>query len=250
MMPVFPLPPLKFRTAGFPRYGFKAGMSDAAFPAQLVCHRPSYSLLPPMLPALCPGRCACEHLRANGFPLYPRGPRSGPGYAVPVHQHLTDPIRPTRKHIQISPHCGLYQMPSLCMLPCLGSPRVVLCFRLVLLLDMSPTSATESSSAAFTQFFADNISLRPGLAARHSLFSPTLRFSWGMIFRGRLRFAFAATCRFAGSPVGADRNCFQPTGTFTSGLPMKRVTLFHCRISLRWQLSNSIGRTFTCWTTN
>jgi hypothetical protein len=25
------MPPLKFRTAGFPQYGFKAGLSDAAF---------------------------------------------------------------------------------------------------------------------------------------------------------------------------------------------------------------------------
>jgi hypothetical protein len=32
MMPTFPSPSLKFRTAGFPRYGFKAGISDAAFP--------------------------------------------------------------------------------------------------------------------------------------------------------------------------------------------------------------------------
>src|SRR5205823_5140 len=49
MMPTFPLPPLKFRTAGFPRYGFKAGISDTAFPARwfaialraLGCHRDS-----------------------------------------------------------------------------------------------------------------------------------------------------------------------------------------------------------------
>src|ERR1700739_3557123 len=33
MMPTFPLPPLKFRTAGFPRYGFKGGLSDGGFPA-------------------------------------------------------------------------------------------------------------------------------------------------------------------------------------------------------------------------
>ena len=33
MMPTFPSPPLKFRTAGFPRYGSKAGLSDEAFPA-------------------------------------------------------------------------------------------------------------------------------------------------------------------------------------------------------------------------
>jgi Sulfatase len=32
MMPTFPSPPLKFRTAGFPRYGFKAGISDETFP--------------------------------------------------------------------------------------------------------------------------------------------------------------------------------------------------------------------------
>jgi hypothetical protein len=31
-MPTFPSPPLKFRTAGFPQYGFKAGFSDGAFP--------------------------------------------------------------------------------------------------------------------------------------------------------------------------------------------------------------------------
>ena len=35
-------------------------------------------------------------------PLYPRGPRSGPGYAVPVHHRLFDPIRPTRRHSAIS----------------------------------------------------------------------------------------------------------------------------------------------------
>ncbi len=53
MMPTFPSPPLKFRTAGFPRYRFKAGLSDEAFPAYgfaiglraLCCHR--------RLPALC-----------------------------------------------------------------------------------------------------------------------------------------------------------------------------------------------------
>ena len=45
---------------------------------------------------------------------YPRGPRSGPGCSVPVRHHLIGPIRPTRGHIAISPHCGLYAVPSLC----------------------------------------------------------------------------------------------------------------------------------------
>jgi hypothetical protein len=58
-------------------------------------------------------RCAppCE----RSLPLYPRGPRSGPGYAVPVHLHLIGPIRPTRGHIPTSPARGLYEMPSLCL---------------------------------------------------------------------------------------------------------------------------------------
>jgi hypothetical protein len=30
MMPTFPSPSLKFRTVGFPQYGFKASMSDRA----------------------------------------------------------------------------------------------------------------------------------------------------------------------------------------------------------------------------
>jgi hypothetical protein len=46
--------------------------------------------------------------------LRPRGPRSGPGCSVPVRHHLIGPIRPTRRHIAISPHGGLYAMPSLC----------------------------------------------------------------------------------------------------------------------------------------
>jgi hypothetical protein len=33
MMPTFPRSPLSFRTAGFPRYGWKAGMSGGAFPS-------------------------------------------------------------------------------------------------------------------------------------------------------------------------------------------------------------------------
>jgi len=34
MMPTFPPPPLKFRTAGFPQYGFKVSLSDLACPAR------------------------------------------------------------------------------------------------------------------------------------------------------------------------------------------------------------------------
>jgi len=55
MMPTFPSPPLKFRTAGFPRYGFKAGISDEAFPTARVCLRPSCPLLSPSTPCSVSG---------------------------------------------------------------------------------------------------------------------------------------------------------------------------------------------------
>jgi hypothetical protein len=35
MMPLFPPSPQKFRTVGFPQYGFKAGISNDAFPSSL-----------------------------------------------------------------------------------------------------------------------------------------------------------------------------------------------------------------------
>jgi hypothetical protein len=126
-----------FRKAGFPRYGFKAGISGGAFPAARVF--PAVGLPSPfvllayrvLLPALCRGtRCAGAPPFEWLPPLYPRDPRSGPGYVVPVHHHLTGPMRPTPRHITTSPSSGLYVMPSLCVLPRrLGDPRVDPCFR-------------------------------------------------------------------------------------------------------------------------
>src|ERR1017187_9429674 len=70
------------------------------------------------------------HRHAVEYSTYPRGPRSGPGCSVPVRHHLIGPIRPTRGHIAISPHGGLYAMPSLCgSALLLGDPRVGLVSR-------------------------------------------------------------------------------------------------------------------------
>ena len=54
------------------------------------------------------------HRHSRSWLPYPRGPRSGLGCSVPVHPRLFDLIRPTRRHIPISPHGDLYGMPSLC----------------------------------------------------------------------------------------------------------------------------------------
>jgi hypothetical protein len=131
MMPTFPLPSLKFRTAGFPQYGFKAGISDRTFPLDASPRLGRFDLVlraprcPRRFPVLSRGT-----VRAGAppferpLPLYPRGPRSGPGSSVPIHQRLIGPIRPTRGHIPISSLSGLYEMPSLCTLR-LGDLRVV-----------------------------------------------------------------------------------------------------------------------------
>ena len=159
MMLTFPSLPLKFRKAGFTRYGFKAGRSGRAFPTtrKLPVDRFASALRAPRFRVSAPlcvgGRNALKHLRASGYlPLYPRGPRSGPGYVVPVHHHLIGPMRPACRHISTSPQCGLYEMPSLCVLRRLGDPQVVPCFRWLSSIDMSPSETPGSSSAACTQF--------------------------------------------------------------------------------------------------
>jgi len=128
MMPTSPRSPLSFRTAGFPQYGWKDGVSDGAFPTRRsvqACsrHTPTTYWFASVLRASrriheCPAQCrvgyAPMHRRGGWVILLPRGPRSSPGCAVPVCHHLIDPIRPTRRHITTSPQGGLYAMPSLC----------------------------------------------------------------------------------------------------------------------------------------
>jgi hypothetical protein len=123
MMPTFPPLPLKSRTVSFPQYGFKAGISDSAFPSttwysrRMVCFHPSCTSLPV---TSYPGSESGNAVRwsttvQRPLPLDPRGPRSGLSYVVSVHHHLIGPMRPTRRHIAISPQSGLYAMPSLCV---------------------------------------------------------------------------------------------------------------------------------------
>ena len=128
MMPTSPRSPLSFRTAGFPQYGWKDGVSDGAFPTRRsvqACSRHTLATywFASVLRASrriheCPAQCrvgyAPMHRRGGWVILLPRGPRSSPGCAVPVCHHLVDPIRPTRRHITTSPQSGLYAMPSLC----------------------------------------------------------------------------------------------------------------------------------------
>ncbi len=123
MMPPFPSLSLKFRKAGFPRSGFKASISDRAFPS--VCEflaalglRPSFVLSASTVgfPVLCRRNVArlSTAVRAATAAL-PQGPSLRTELFCLGPSSLTGPIRPTCRHISISPHGGLYVMPSLCV---------------------------------------------------------------------------------------------------------------------------------------
>ena len=134
MMPTFPSPPLKFRTAGFPQYGFKASMSDGTFlkarpvkPAPGIPGRYPLSLPPPF--------ARFRHGRSPGsVSRLSRLPRAAvreafaslpQGSLAPVRVMLSrsiiayyDPIRQSRRHAAISRLCAYTQR-----LRCAGAPR-------------------------------------------------------------------------------------------------------------------------------
>jgi hypothetical protein len=128
-----------------------------------VCIRPSCTPLPVTLRPRSESRIAvrwCTSVRAAKL-LYPRGPRSGPGYAVPVHHHLPGPIRPTHRHSTTSPHSGLYALPSLCArLRRLGDPRVVPCFRWHPFSTCRPPGPREAQRLHIPSSFAADAGLR------------------------------------------------------------------------------------------
>jgi hypothetical protein len=79
-----------------------------------VCLRPSCTSWPLRESRSVSGRGLDNAPPWRSLLLRLGGPRSGSGYSVPNRHHLIGPIRPTRRHIAISPHGGLYAMPSLC----------------------------------------------------------------------------------------------------------------------------------------
>lgn len=134
MMPLFPSPPLKNCTAGLPQYVFKADISDVAFlfvqllkPAPGI-HSFTFSFLPPSVSVqtdtLNPVQSRAGFLswyRHSSLTALPQGPHSGPGFSVPVRQHLIDPVRATGKYVLISRLCGYKER-----LGCVGAPRPTL----------------------------------------------------------------------------------------------------------------------------
>ncbi len=132
MMPTFPPSPLSFRTAGFPQYGWKAGVSDRAFPIRS-----------PLTPA--PGirqltlglhPSFAHHVVRLGNPVLSRaddyvmrhlgvGLSSAPGALAPLRVILSRCInayRPHPTHSQAHHDFAVYATYTQC-LRCAGAPR-------------------------------------------------------------------------------------------------------------------------------
>jgi hypothetical protein len=99
---------------GLPNTSANLSLLPACAGRCLVCVHPSRASSPQQWHRSESGLWARLRTAIRWSLHHPRGPRSGPGYSVPVRHHLIGPIRPTRGHIAISPHGGLYAMPSLC----------------------------------------------------------------------------------------------------------------------------------------
>ena len=154
----------RFRTAGFPQYGWKAGMSDSAFPVHPSLkpapgirrwtpglHLPFAHLIVKFgCPVLCRADDSSMRRLGVGVRLRPRGSRSDPGSSVPGHQRLFSPIRPTRGHIAISPTMRLIR-DAFAVRERLGDPRVVPSFCCTFLPGMPPSMSPGRSEIVFLQ---------------------------------------------------------------------------------------------------
>jgi hypothetical protein len=182
MMPTSPSPSLEFRTAGFPQYGFKAGLSDGAFPCgglelrRLVCVRPSYS--PRQTCVLrstseAPARSSTA-VRATIAAL-PQGPSLRSGFFCPGPSSLNRPHPPhsrARRHFAARRLIGdAFTVPA-----GLGGPGVVPCFRCPSFLGMSSSETPESSSAACAQFLRRRHWPSPRFDGLGTLDTPAIRF--------------------------------------------------------------------------
>jgi hypothetical protein len=167
---------------------------------------------------LCVPHCvgtvsSVAHCHARSRLLYPRGPRSGLGSIVPVHLRLIGLIRPTHRHIPISPQAAYTGC-----LRCAGAPRrpasgSVLSLRVpsqhAVLYDRGESvgclrPVPSPTILAFTRT----------RMARHSQGFPSSA-SDGTNFR-RFTGSLATACRIACPPGGSDRAFHPAIGGFYS----------------------------------
>ncbi len=224
MMPTFPSPSLKFRTVGFPQYGFKAGYQTG--PSRMAPdHR--VTQFATVSRAL---RVHRGSLRSESEPpdrlntavgathvARPQGPSLRSGFCCPGPSTLTRPHPPlSQAHRAFT---ALRLIPdAFAVCAHLGDPREVPCFRCSFCLGMSSSTTPGSPAAACTQFLRRRRWLSPltdGLSTPNLSHHP-LRV--GLRFRGFSGSHLLRPAELLASladPTGLS----QPTETFTSGLP-------------------------------
>jgi hypothetical protein len=131
MMPTFPSPPLKFRTVGFPQYGFKASMSDKACRARRPVKRvpripesadtftPPFARSPcrahtPLVPDQDKRAASTNRSRRGELPLDPRGPWLRPELCCLQPSALTTTPSASLAGTRRLRLVRLYAAPSLC----------------------------------------------------------------------------------------------------------------------------------------
>jgi hypothetical protein len=162
-----------------------------AYPSpHAVCRHPSCPPWRQVQPRSVSRTCArlSTAMRAN-ISLYPRGPRSGPGYAVPVHHRLSAPSAPLTGTSRLPSPAGYTRR-----LRCAGAPRrpatgSVLSLRVpsrhvALYVPGELVDCLHPVPSSTTRAFACPI---PMLGAPHS---PTIRFRWAFVsgLPGSLRY--------------------------------------------------------------
>ena len=176
MMPTFPLSPLSFRTAGFPQYGWKAGISDSAFPEHPSLkpapgirrwtpglHLPFAHLLVRFgCPVLCRADDSSMRRLGVGSSTPPQGLSLRSGFFCPGPSTLISPIRPTRGHIAISPTMRLIR-DAFAVREHLGDPRVVPSFHCPFLPGMPPSMSPGRSEIVILQTTDSDLGLRQDL---------------------------------------------------------------------------------------
>jgi hypothetical protein len=238
MRPTFPPPPLSFRTAGFPQYGWKVGRSGSAFP-RVAQVKPApgipwatrrFASAFRALRCLSLRSARCRNRELAGAPPceelspLPQRPSLRSGFYGPSPSTLN---RPHPSHSQAHPDFAARRLirDAFAVLVRLGDPRVVPGFRCAFLLDLPSSTTAGSPSAALAQSFTDDTGLRQGSNGSALPSVPIIRFGWVEGFRG-----------FPGSlslrpvellvPLADLTGIFsQPTRTFTSELSVGSVTL-------------------------
>jgi hypothetical protein len=197
-MAPFPPAPLRFRTAGFPRYGSKTSLSDGTFrhgtavkpasrhalaPVSFVCVLRALQECVPDSP-LCVGAAAgwSTAVRARQLAL-PQGPSLRSGLCCPGPSTLSRPHAP---HSQAHRDFAALRLirDAFAVRARLGCPRVVPCFRIQLLVDMSFSTTPESSRTVLLPASpVRDTGLRPSPMVSALSMTPQIHFTWDPISR-------------------------------------------------------------------